>query len=126
MAQTPQEWFLQAEYDIETARHMLAAGRNIYAVFMAHLAVEKALKGIYHKKFGEIPPRTHSLMFFLKKNELRPSQEIGEFIADLDQASVATRYPEELVVIQAAYSAPMAEEIITKAKEVIAWARKML
>lgn len=57
---------------------------------------------------------------------MNPPAALGEFIADLDQASIATRYPEELAVIQAAYSRPMAEEIITKAREVIVWAKKML
>ena len=73
---------------------MFSAGRNIYAVFMSHLAIEKALKAIYHQKFAEIPPKTHSLMYLLNKIELRPPIEIGEFIADLDHAGVATRYPE--------------------------------
>jgi HEPN domain-containing protein len=126
LAQTPQEWFLQAEYDLETARCMLEAGRNIYAVFMAHLAVEKAFKGIYCQKFSEMPPKTHSLMYFLKKNDVVPSQSMGEFIADLDQASIATRYPEELSAISATYSRAVTEDIVIKSKEVIAWAKKML
>lgn len=41
-----EQWFMQAEYDLDTAECMLQAGRRFYAVFMAHLAIEKALKGI--------------------------------------------------------------------------------
>ncbi len=33
-----------SEYDVETARHMLATGRYLYVVFMCHLALEKMLK----------------------------------------------------------------------------------
>lgn len=126
MAHTPQEWFTQAEYDIESARCMLETGRNIYAVFMAHLAIEKALKAIYQKKFNDIPPKTHSLMYLLKKNELLPSETMGEFIADLDRAGVATRYPEELLMLLNTYPRAITEEILTKAKEVLAWVKKML
>lgn len=37
-------WIATAEYDLETARHMLATGRFLYVVFMCHLALEKLLK----------------------------------------------------------------------------------
>lgn len=43
---SPEEWIFQAEYDIETAEAMLNAKRYIYAIFMAHLSLEKALKAI--------------------------------------------------------------------------------
>lgn len=45
------EWFLQADYDLETALAMLNSGRYIYTVFMAHLAIEKAIKGIYAQTY---------------------------------------------------------------------------
>jgi HEPN domain-containing protein len=48
---TSEEWFRQAEYDLGTAEAMFDAGRYIYTVFMCHLSIEKALKGLYAKKF---------------------------------------------------------------------------
>jgi HEPN domain-containing protein len=39
-----QNWIDSAEYDLETARHMLKTGRYLYVVFMCHLALEKTLK----------------------------------------------------------------------------------
>ena len=125
MAHTPEEWFIQAEYDFQTAQAMVSSGHGIYVVFMAHLAIEKALKGVYHKKFNALPPRTHSLLAFLRMNELTPPPAVGEFIGDLDQASVATRYPEELVKLQAAYPRPVVEKILLQTKETLVWARKM-
>jgi len=56
------EWILQAEYDFGTANAMLESGRYIYAVFMAHLALEKLLKGCYSKTLNGNPPRTHNLI----------------------------------------------------------------
>ena len=44
MAAGPEEWFRQADYDLETAEYMLRGGRRFYAVFISHLAVEKALE----------------------------------------------------------------------------------
>ena len=34
-------WIALADYDIETARHMLATERYLYVVFLCHLALEK-------------------------------------------------------------------------------------
>jgi HEPN domain-containing protein len=37
-------WIALADYDIETARHMLATTRYLYVIFLCHLALEKLLK----------------------------------------------------------------------------------
>ncbi|MBE0524651.1 MAG: HEPN domain-containing protein [Methanosarcinales archaeon] len=52
----PDEWLQQAEYDIETADYLYEGERYFYAVFMCHLSIEKALKGLYVKKFSKTPP----------------------------------------------------------------------
>lgn len=125
MAHTPEEWLKQADYDFQTAQAMLSTGRNVYAVFMAHLTIEKALKGIYHKKFGELPPRLHNLLKLLKMNELNPPPVLGEFITELDRASVATRYPEELMKLEAAYPEAVVEKILSQTKETLVWVKTM-
>jgi HEPN domain-containing protein len=56
MGKEPEQWFKQAQYDLSTAEAMFAAKKYIYVIFMCHLAIEKALKGLYSKKFGNIPP----------------------------------------------------------------------
>jgi len=125
MAQVPQEWLLQADYDLETAECMLKAGRGIYAVFMVHLAVEKALKGVLHKKFSEMPPRTHNLVYLLQKNACVPPESLGAFIVELDQASISTRYPEELASMQALYPSDRVGSIIAGGREVLLWVKKI-
>lgn len=126
MVHSPQEWLTQADYDYQTAEYMFTGGRYAYTVFMAHLAIEKALKGIYQKKFNTIPPRTHSLIYFVNKSKLSPPEGIGKFLVKLDQASVATRYPEDLVKLQAVYTQEVVKEMLAQAKEAIAWAKKTL
>ncbi len=45
------EWLKQADFDLDTAEFMAKGGRYFYAVFLCHLAIEKALKGLYlHKR----------------------------------------------------------------------------
>ena len=125
MAHSPEEWLIQAEYDLETAEFMLSGGRNIYAVFMVHLSIEKALKGIYQKKFNEVPPRKHSLIYFVNKVEIVPPDNIGKFLVKLDQASVATRYPEDLLRLLGAYTQDATKEIFIHARETLKWVKKI-
>ncbi len=62
----PEEWFLQAEYDLATAGAMFQSGRYMYAVFMTHLCIEKALKGLYAKAHSKDAPRTHNLLYLIE------------------------------------------------------------
>ena len=56
MQKRTEEWLKQADYDLDTADYMHAGGRYHYAVFMSHLAVEKALKGLYFEMRRQFPP----------------------------------------------------------------------
>ena len=125
MVKDSQEWLNQADYDFQTAEYMYNGKRYLYAVFMAHLAIEKSLKGIYQKKLNEIPPRTHSLIQFVNKTQLTPPEKIGEFLVRIDQASVATRYPEDLSKLQSVYTQQTVKEILSQTKDVLEWAKKM-
>ncbi|NPV30630.1 MAG: HEPN domain-containing protein [Firmicutes bacterium] len=98
MASLPpeEEWFLQANYDLNAAKAMLRSKRYIYAVFLCHLALEKALKGLVAAKTGEPPPRTHNLILLVKLAKPNLTHEQLTFLAALNTASIATRYPQEL------------------------------
>jgi HEPN domain-containing protein len=103
MSKDHKEWILQAEYDMETADIMFSSGRYFYAVFMCHLSIEKALKGIFLLKLGEIPPKTHNLIFLLSRIGSKPDEDIGVFITKLNETNVATRYPDDLKDLQRLY-----------------------
>ena len=121
-----EEWLKQADYDIDTADVMYRNGRYFYAVFMCHLSIEKALKGLYAYTLNDMPPKTHNLVYLLNKIGERPVQELEKFIVKLNTASVATRYPDELAKIQAAYTADIALDIIRQSKDVLQWVKKLL
>ncbi len=61
MRSDTQNWIETAEYDLETARHRLAAGRYLYVVFMCHLALEKILKAPVTEVTQTIPPKSHDM-----------------------------------------------------------------
>jgi len=115
------EWLKQADYDFDTARFMCTGGRYFYAVFMCHLAVEKALKGLYQQKLQETPPKTHNLIYLLSRIGLRPDQDRSEVLAGLNEANITTRYPDDIDSLQTSYTQEIATRILTQTKEILEW-----
>ena len=71
MGKSPQGWLKQADYDMDTAEIMFGNKRYIYAGFMCHLSIEKALKGLYTHRLKEIPPKIHNLVYLVEKIKLQ-------------------------------------------------------
>jgi HEPN domain-containing protein len=121
-----EEWLKQSNYDMDTADAMFDSGRYFYAVFMCHLSIEKALKGLYSKVSKEVPPKTHNLIYLLEKIGKKPKQDLGKFVIKLNTASVATRYPDDLAKIQAVYTKEITREMISRSKDVLIWIKMQL
>ena len=118
------EWFFQSDYDLETAQQMLQSGRNVYCVFMCHLSLEKALKGLYVKKINEIPPKLHSLKYFVDKIQLDISDDYLLFIDKIDELSIATRYPEDLKAMITLYTPEQTKKIYEQTKKIQQWLKQ--
>jgi HEPN domain-containing protein len=123
MSDKYEEWLKQADYDMDTADTMQISGRYLYAVFMCHLSIEKALKGLFHHVLAELPPKTHNLLYLLNKIGKKPESTLEKFITKLNTASIATRYPDDLAKIQSEYTKEITEEIIFKSKDVLKWVK---
>jgi len=118
------EWFFQSDYDLETAYQMLQSGRNIYCIFMCHLSLEKALKGLYIKKFNAIPPKLHTLMYFVNRIELVLSDDYLLFVEKIDRLSVITRYPEDLKAMIALYTPKQTTDIYQQTHTIQQWLKQ--
>ncbi len=121
-----EEWFKQAEYDLDTAEAMFKARKYIYTVFMCHLSIEKALKGLYAKKFKKDPPRIHNLNYFCELVEISLEKDLQEFIDNLNDLSVPTRYPDELEKLLNDYKKDDTYIVLEKTKELLLCLKKML
>lgn len=126
MGKSPQEWLKQADYDMETAEIMFDNKRYFYAVFMCHLSIEKALKGLYTQKLNKTPPKTHNLIFLVEKIKLELSEDLYDFIFTLNGVSVPTRYPDELQKLQKDYNTAKTRVLLEKSKEALKWLKARL
>ena len=98
----------------------------IYTVFPCHLAVEKALKGVYFHKRGKQAPKTHNLMYLIEETGIELPYEVDDFITSLSGASVPTRYPDEIQRMMKNYDGKNTREIISKSERAIQCIKELL
>ena len=77
-------------------------------------------------KNGEIPPKVHNLLYLLNKIGIKPPEDPGKFIVKLNEANIATRYPEELSIVQQVFTESVVKDILSKTQEVNTWIRSQL
>lgn len=124
MSNSHEEWYFQSDYDLETAEDMIKSGRNVYCIFMCHLSLEKALKGLLIKKMNEFPSKTHSLIYFVDKLELDMTELDYQFVFMLNKISVPTRYPDNLRNLFKAYSNERTADILKQTKKIQSWIKQ--
>lgn len=113
-----------AEYDLQVAQSMLNSGRYIYVIFMCHLSIEKMLKAIVVEVTQKIPPKTHNLIYLFKLVNIPLPEQLFNFIAKINNASIVTRYPEDFSKLLEAYPEQVAQDYYSKTKEVIQCLKK--
>jgi HEPN domain-containing protein len=93
MTDRSQDWFHQAQRDLEQAKDSQKAARHEWACFASHQAAEKALKALYQwlkqEAWGHVIAR---LLLDLPK-ALNVSAELIEKGRVLDNFYIPTRYP---------------------------------
>ncbi|GAB4454839.1 MAG: HEPN domain-containing protein [Anaerolineales bacterium] len=117
-------WIALADYDIETARHMLATGRYLYVVFLCHLALEKLLKAHVAEVTQTVPIKTHDLIYLVKKCELKLPEPYLDFVGKINTASIPTRYPDDLQRALKEYPKAVAKDYLTQTTELIQWLKQ--
>ena len=124
MRKDTQNWIELVEYDLDTARHMLAAGRYLYVIFLCHLALEKMLKAVVTETTQTIPVKTHDLIYLVKKSTIDLPEAFLDFIGKINTASIPTRYPEDLHSALRDYPEPVAREYLQRTQELIKWLKQ--
>lgn len=115
MRKETRKWLDMASYDIETAKHMINTGRYIYVIFMCHLAIEKTLKALIWEVTGKYPPKSHDLIYLAKKASVNfPEREMLNVIGKINNASIVTRYPDDLSRAVTAYPKEVVQEYLQR------------
>ena len=119
-------WLAMVDYDVKTANQMLKTGRYVYVIFMCHLSIEKALKAVICWKTKRLPSRTHDLVYLTKESGVILPDDLLIFIGIINNASTATRYPEELSKLVSSYPKAITQKYFNKTREIVLWLKKYL
>jgi HEPN domain-containing protein len=120
----PTAWLEQARNDLAMAELATSHGFHAHACFFASQAAEKALKSLLIE-VGLVPPRTHVLPALLM--ELAAAGMDVDPLASLrlnllSRMATSTRYPEDDTPPQQLFDASDAQEALTVARAVLAFA----
>jgi HEPN domain-containing protein len=118
------QWMEQADYDMHAADKMFEAGVYPYTIFMCQLSIEKALKGIYTAKLQEEPPKIHNLLKLSSLSGLKLPDDIDEILTTLNNASVSSRYPEDIKSVLKHYGKDRTKTILEDSRRALEWLKK--
>ena len=115
-------------YDIITAEAMLKSKRYLYVGFMAHQAVEKALKAYFVNMKDKTAPFSHSLSFLAKQAGLYKelSEEQKNFIDLLEPMNIEARYPTHKEQLIKSLTEKRCIEMIEKSQDLQKWIMRKL
>ena len=118
-------WLDIAQYDLDTAESMFAAGRWLYVVFMCQQAVEKLCKGLYILFIDDNVPKTHDINSLLAKFEdkLPDAMEDSKrrLFAQLSAFYLNNRYPEYKAKLSTSLNRDEVKIILDNTREAFAW-----
>jgi len=120
-------WLDLAKEDIDVAQGLLGIGKFLYAGFICHLAVEKALKAKI-ESIGETPLKIHNLIRLAEMGgvfDIMTEEQVALLDA-LNPLQIEARYPSYKQNIGDILTLTDCADVISQAREMIAWIEKQL
>ena len=109
-------WRQGSEEDRIVARELLDRGHTRHALFLSHLALEKALKAHVCRKTRDLAPRIHNLTRLAECAGVDLPGNYRDVLADMNTFNIEGRYPDLLApppsVTEAQLYAARAEEVL--------------
>lgn len=118
MNEEVRNWLSSAEYDLNTAERSPGARKYICTVLFCHLAIEKILKARIQQFSGGQPPRSHNPLL-LRLIRLQLPETIAEFLGELSDLGVPTRYPLDFQGLLESRNRARARECLKNAKDAL-------
>jgi len=126
MKNVTKKWLELADYDLESAKIMLASGRYLYVAFMCQQAIEKQLKAYLSEKTDETPAYTHNLTVLIELAQINFTEEELCFVSLLNRYYINARYPTVKEKLSQSLNKKTGTELYLKTKEVLKCLKKEL
>lgn len=116
-------WVNTANDDLQAADLLISNRKILHGLFFCHLSIEKVIKAHIVSFSGEIPPKSHNLLFLLSKTGLSLSEDEKDFCAVLMNYQLEGRYPE---YYPSTPSEQLARELLIKTKALFSCLKEKL
>lgn len=117
-------WLKAAESDLKVVKHLFEKGDYMWALFIAHLVLEKILKGYYVKQVGRQVPHSHNLIHLANRSKLKLSERQTELLEDVTRFNIEVRYPDEKFEFYKICTKEYTRGYLKKIKEFYQWIKR--
>jgi HEPN domain-containing protein len=128
MPRRHEDWFSQAQRDLDAAGNSMANANYEWAAFQAQQAAEKALKAVL--LFFNREERHHSVVQLLNEAQkfAEVPQPLAEAARELDRHYIQTRYPNGFAEGYPAqyYDEKLATECVSHARNLVEFANRII
>ena len=108
-----QHWINTAEKDWEVVKFLVGGSKFLYALFLAHLTLEKLAKALWVKNNpGNYPPKIHNIASILNKANVDITEEQRIFFLQMNDFHLEGRYPDYRDILYKNYDKIKTEEIL--------------
>lgn len=117
-------WVKGSVENLKNARSIFERSKiNTFALFMIHLSIEKALKGVYVKMFEKHAPYTHNLLALFEGLDSTAEELIkyNHYLSDVTEFNIEARYPSYTLKLHKKATRQFVTTHIKKADEFIKW-----
>ncbi len=119
-------WLDLSDVDYQAMGSLFKSGHYVWALFIAHLVVEKILKAYYVKKVDGNVPRIHDLLKIAEKANLELTEEQKDFLDEVTTFNIKSRYPDYKNRFYQKATREFAENYINQIKEFRTWLIKKI
>lgn len=114
-----QYWKTTAARDWKRVNLLLKNRDYVFALFCAHLTLEKLIKGHWVKdNIGNFPPKIHNLVRLAEYISLKFSEEETDFLRQMNNFQLEGRYPDYQQALYKTYKAADAKKIVEKSNQI--------
>jgi HEPN domain-containing protein len=112
-------WKTTAARDWKRVNLLFKNRDYVFALFCAHLTLEKLIKGHWVKNNeGNFPPKIHNLVRLAEHISLKFSEEETDFLRQMNTFQLEGRYPDYQQALNKTYKAAATKKIVEKSNQI--------
>jgi HEPN domain-containing protein len=115
-------WVERSQYDLDTAKAMMDAGRYLYVAYMCQQSVEKMIKAIIAQQGKEnFPSHNLNRLAEIAAISKKLTSEQFDFLAELTPYHIEARYGDYKENLSEIIDKKKAQQVYNKTREIHKW-----